>query len=100
MTTDTKIIYISIGNSDDKLTQMRWSAFVSDVRTVIANSQSKIHGEWFSAPNAPWQNACWCIEPIHPESALRRKLRGLARQYEQDSIAYAVVFSTDMLTPM
>lgn len=32
---DTKTVYISIGNSDDKLTQAEWAAFAASVRGAI-----------------------------------------------------------------
>lgn len=96
---------IQIGNSDDKLTQARWSAFVNAVRAIIREGaelgQWQIHGEWFSLPDQPWQNANWCVQ-ITPEEPpvrggwtyeaisheLRRRLRLEARLYDQDSIAW------------
>lgn len=97
---------ISIGNSDDKLSQQRWSAFVATVRAIIhegaEHGEWEIHGEWFSLPDQPWQNANWCIqieaatEVLTPEwqrceeirAELRRRLQVQARLYDQDSIAW------------
>lgn len=85
-------VYVSIGNSDDKLTQARWSIFVADVRRVIQRHAAQLHGAWFSEPDAPWQNACWCFDA--PADAvdvehMKYLLGDLAEAYEQDSIAWA-----------
>lgn len=94
------IVYISIGNSDDKLSQRRWADFVADVHFLLEDAGRTVHGAWHSAPAAPWQNACWCLEL--PESVVERikaQLAVIAGQYEQDSIAWAEVPSTDFLGP-
>ncbi len=112
------IVYISIGNSDDKLTQREWSEFVADVdrslrwwcnenaSTAALNSPAgRIHGHWLSASDSPWQNACWCVEYVDhedwPEQIAGQKtsLARLAAQYRQDSIAWAETPSTEFLTP-
>lgn len=83
-------VYISIGNSDDKLSQVEWAEFVLDVRDALANLAIHRHGDWYSAPGAPWQNACWCIEvrPVMVDD-LRARLARIAARYRQDSIAWA-----------
>jgi hypothetical protein len=62
--------YISIGNSDDRLPQADWSGFIAELRDLLYVSQSRgmlqIHGEWFAAPDQPWQNANWCVEILPP----------------------------------
>jgi hypothetical protein len=57
---------ISIGNSDDKLSQGEWSRFVMEMRDLLRSSALQIHGEWFSLPDQPWQNANWCVEVPEP----------------------------------
>lgn len=81
--------YISIGNSDDKLTQKEWAAFVDDVDIVCRSFP--VHGRWFSAPTSEYQNACWCIE-MQPGAiaALKPVLSILAERYRQDSIALGI----------
>lgn len=84
-------ILISIGNSDDKLTQRDWSEFIASVRELLDwPDRVAIHGEWFSAPDKPWQNANWCIETRDDGARflIRRELRKLAERYRQDSIAW------------
>jgi hypothetical protein len=58
--------YICIGNSDDKLPQERWASFIGDVDRAVGQvgawKGGQVHGRWFSAPDAPWQNAVWCLQ--------------------------------------
>lgn len=86
-------VLIQISNSDDKLTQRRWSEFIGDIRLLLDGyvkyEYIKIHGEWFSAPDSPWQNANWCIEIDNPvRTALRSDLATIRSRYNQDSIAW------------
>jgi hypothetical protein len=84
-------VLISIGNSDDKLTQAEWSRFVKEVRNLIAERGYFVtHGEWFSLPDAQWQNANWCLQPAPgaPLDSVKANLRQVARIYGQDSIAW------------
>lgn len=109
------ITYISIGNTDDKLTQLEWSKFVADTRQVIdyticgtgpEHPWGKVHGAWFSAPSDPWQNACWCVELDDggpdfrrtPAEILKGRLAGVATEYRQNSIAWAVAPNTEFLS--
>lgn len=86
-------VYISIGNSDDKLTQKEWTLFVVAILARIKPLASVAHGEWFSAPQAPWQNACWCLEfPEDPAvlTEVREVLAEIRDEFRQDSIAFAI----------
>lgn len=101
------IVYISIGNSDDKLTQARWAQFVLDVNAcvdfLLDDRTAQVHGRWLSASDYPWQNACWCVELIEDPHLgtradwLRVQLRHIAATYEQESIAWAEVKTTEFL---
>ncbi len=88
-------VYISIGNSDDKLSQVEWSDFQTEVAYSVRSRAAMVHGEWFSGPRAQWQNACWCIE-IAPEEVdqLRFSLALHAKMFRQDSIAWAEAQTT------
>lgn len=99
------IVYISIGNSDDKLTQAEWAQYFSAVARTIQAPHFKgtpqarqVHGQWVSEPASAWQNACWCVE-IEEAGAkdLRFLLIGLAKTFRQDSIAWAEVKDTEFL---
>jgi hypothetical protein len=84
-------VYVSIGNSDDKLTQRRWADFCTDVYAEL-ESLGQIHGDWYSLPDSPWQNACWCVEFESAERAelAREGVVGIRRNFGQDSAAWAV----------
>lgn len=91
-------VYASIGNSDNRLSQGSWSGYVRSVLTVIRRNADRVHGEWFSAPDAPWQNACCCFE-VTPDGAtsIRADLEVLRVLHDQDSIAWAVAPRTEFL---
>lgn len=91
-------VYISIGNSDDKLTQAEWAAYYRDVNLAIRGYVGSVHGQWVSEPASAWQNACWCIEIGDTVGGLRNSLADIARQYRQDSIAWAEVPKTEFLS--
>ncbi|HEV2244923.1 MAG TPA: hypothetical protein VGR98_28065 [Streptosporangiaceae bacterium] len=87
------IAYISIGNSDDKLTQKEWAQFEIAILTRIKPLARWAHGEWFSTPFAAWQNACWCLEfPDDPVvlTEVREVLAEIRDEFRQESIAFAV----------
>lgn len=104
-------VYISIGNSDDKLTQQEWAAYFSITARVVQGLADGVHGQWVSEPASAWQNACWCIE-IDPNREivnkhgattgvadwLRIRLGELAAEYRQDSIAWATA-RTEFIKP-
>lgn len=104
------IVYISIGNSDDRLSQRKWVTYVSEVEEVLAwayHRHGTVHGNWRSQPDAPWQNACWCIEfndaDLYPDTIdkLQAHLVRLADRHRQDSVAWAEVKETVFLgSPM
>jgi hypothetical protein len=85
-------VYISIGNSDDKITQREWSMFVQGALGAVGQATTQIHGVWFSAPDSEFQNACVCaeIDDSADEKILKERLAQLARLYSQDSVAWAV----------
>lgn len=94
------IVYVSIGNSDDKLTQREWAMFVGAVHDLFHRNVDRhdvtVHGRWLSEPSTPWQNACWCVEFTDPEP-FKSALGRLAVQFGQDCIAWAEVKDTEFL---
>ncbi len=92
------IVYVSIGNSDDKLTQVLWASFAGQVRGAVKRAATEIHGDWASLPYSSFQNACWCAEvessKVHQ---LQLELIGIADMYRQDSIAWAEAPHTEFL---
>lgn len=84
------LVYVTIGNSDNRLTQHRWSRFISGTRAVIEAHVARIHGIWFSDPSGPYQNACFGFEvPEDVAESLRAALNSLRIFYDQESIAWA-----------
>jgi hypothetical protein len=98
------VAVIQIGNSDDKLSQMKWSEFVSDVQDFVTRWNYPIYFHGCSVASAPWQNACWVLDSrnLVGETAaidiLRQELGKLAKKYKQDSIALTLGF-TEMVKP-
>jgi hypothetical protein len=96
----TMAVYISIGNSDDKLTQNEWSSFYAATDLVVRRGAHQVHGAWVSPATDPWQNACWCIETM-PDPAsvehLKMRLAETAATFRQDSIAWAEAPKTEFL---
>lgn len=92
--------YISIGNSDDKLTQIEWATFYRRTNLAIRDFAQAIHGQWVSEPASAWQNACWCAEIDRRHvGVLKAELRQLAGEYRQDSIAWAEAPNVEFLPP-
>ena len=87
---DTHTVYVSIGNSDDKLTQVRWAEFHGKFSTAVRGLALQVYGDWTSPSTDPWQNACIGFEiGWETSERLQRDLAELAAEYGQDSIAWA-----------
>jgi len=84
-----RTIIIQIGNTDDKLTQVEWSAFCRHMQAAINEHAQQIHFAGGAEYHMPWQNACWVFE-IAPVMAdcLRPKVIALRTEYRQDSVAW------------
>lgn len=84
-----KQIAISIGNSDNKLTQAEWSEFVNKVELIILDCATTIHFFGGSSNWLRWQNAAWLFdckeENIH---LLLMALVECRHRYRQESVAY------------
>jgi hypothetical protein len=95
-TNSPSTVYISIGNSDDRLTQAEWSEFCRDVDGLVRR-YAEVHGAWYSLPSTKWQNACWCVA-FEPRSSLKRstmeELAVISKRYRQHSIAWAEAKTT------
>jgi hypothetical protein len=85
-------VYLSIGNSDDKLTQMQWADFVRDIERDVLPGAVQVHGNWRSLPDDPWQNACWCMvfEDEHTAKDAATEAARIRQRYGRDSVAWAV----------
>lgn len=89
-------MYVSIGNSDNKLTQKLWHDFCDHVERYVKAYAYKIHSVTFSLPNAPWQNAVFCFDVTQKVHAnyLLGLFEEIASMYNQDAIAVTVVQAT------
>ena len=93
------IVYLSIGNSDDKLSQKDWAQFGRDIAGYVVRWASRVHGTWASLPDSPYQNACWCLEFDDQVSldAARQQAMMVRKHYHQDSVAWAEVPETEFI---
>ena len=93
-----QVVYISVGNSDDKLSQAEWSSYVVEM-TVRVASVGHVHGSWSSNPVGPYQNACWCVEFRNAAeiAEAREVATEIRRKWRQDSVAWAVVPETEFI---
>lgn len=96
--------YISIGNSDDKLTQAEWHRYWRAVSIAVHRASDAqggaVHGQWMSQPADQWQNACWALQLPNDAASvehLKMRLAELADDFQQDSIAWAVAPDTEFI---
>jgi hypothetical protein len=81
---------VQIGNSDNKLSQAEWALFIDSLSYFLADLKVQIHFFGFSNPAAPRQNCCAVFEASDSTASaqdLRSGLAGLAKKFNQDSIA-------------
>lgn len=91
---------IQIGNSDNKLTQKAWSAFINDVADTIRSYCTTVHFTGGSHVNAEWQNYCWVVQinERNHDARIISELKDLCERYDQDSIAL-IRGTTEFITP-
>lgn len=91
-------VYVSIGNSDDRLPQLKWATYVQELRHIMRLLATEIHGDWYSAPDSPYQNACIAVAVSdEARGTLREKLEILRALYDQKVIAWAECPETEFL---
>lgn len=84
----TQTVVIQIGNSDNKLSQVEWSQFVSYVRDAIGEHSEHIHFDGGSRHDAPWQNACFVSEVSNEKmERLMNDIHLHRAMFRQDSVA-------------
>lgn len=77
-------ISISIGNTDNRLTQQEWSAFVVEMNACLG-VEGKIHFFGASPNYEPWQNAAWILETDSILESVEEVIRMCRKKYRQDS---------------
>ncbi len=94
---------VSIGNSDDKLSQKRWSDFIDGLGLVLANLEISFPGDidihffGFSNPAGQWQTTTAVFNAPATRDVndeIRGRLANLAAKFDQDSIAVTVGTTT------
>lgn len=84
-----RTVMVSIGNSDNKLTQIEWSVFVAGVADTIQGQAEAIHFFGGAANWMPWQNVAWLFDIKEDNiEILKRGLFFEKQEWRQDSIAY------------
>lgn len=84
-----KTITLQVGNSDDKLPQSEWSAFLETLREDIRTYALEIHFAGGSETSAPWQNYAWVFNCLVEDAEiLRENVTETRRFYRQDSLAW------------
>jgi hypothetical protein len=84
-----KTVTIQIGNSDDKLTQTEWAAYVLMMRTNILQHCTAVH--FFGAPAnwERWQNVAWVVVCEDAKlAALKAAVTDARSTFNQDSAAW------------
>jgi hypothetical protein len=77
-----------IGNSDNKLTQQEWAAYVNDIQTYLKSIPTlQLHFEGFSPSQSQYQNACWVGEVKGSYAPDLGDLKNILNKYRQESIA-------------
>lgn len=91
-------VYVSIGNSDDGLSQKQWAQYWRSVYELVLSFATEVHGAWLSSASSEHQNACWCFE-LEEDAApiVRERLAMFAGRFAQDSIAWAVADKIDFI---
>lgn len=84
-------VVVQIGNSDNKLSQVEWSQFVSYVRDAIGEHSEHIHFDGGARHDAPWQNACFVSEVSSDnQERLMVDIRSHREMFRQDSVAVTI----------
>lgn len=81
-----KTVSVQIGNSDNKLTQRRWSEFIKQFKDIM-HEWCSVHFCGGSHPDVVYQNYC-IVGETHDVKTLKNNLSKLCEFYDQDSIAY------------
>jgi len=86
-----KTITVSIGNSDNKLTQEEWARFCKIINSKHEYFANEIYFYGLSNPDSVYQNASW-ISSIDEESIedFVDELTDVRKSFRQDSIAILV----------
>ena len=84
-----KTVTVIIGNSDDKLSQVRWSEFVAQCSGRIGELAHVVYFAGGSGASALWQTSAWTFEIKDGQIVqLKNDLATIRHCFEQDSIVW------------
>jgi hypothetical protein len=95
----SKTVYITIGNSDNKLKQADWASFCQKISSLVETLAEVVHGQFYTLSSSSYQSACFsAVFSENAATLVKGKLRNLAFHYSQDSIVWAET-EPEFLTP-
>lgn len=84
---------IQLGNTDDKLTQVEWAAFVLMMKTKILENCVQVHFFGGSCNWERWQNVCWIVELREDQlENLKAAVKDARETFRQDSVAFMAAY--------
>jgi len=91
-------VYISIGNSDDKLPQAEWHRYCQETVDMVEDVATRIYGVWFSESSSEYQNMCIAAEFDERHiGSVKENLHAIRQHFRQDSAAWAEVPETEFI---
>lgn len=75
---------VSVGNSDDRLTQKEWNSFVRDISLLLQIS-GEVHFFGGASTWEPWQNAAWIVDLKDAPISVMARISEIRERYKQDS---------------
>lgn len=90
--------YISIGNSDDKLSQVEWSRFCDETVDLVRTNATAVYGVWYSEPSSEYQNMCIAAQFRDRDVRdVKASLHAIRQHFRQNSAAWAEVPETEFI---
>lgn len=85
-------LYITIGNTDNKLDQQTWHTFTQHLYKLMLLHCHTIHGEFYTQSNTPYQTCCMSGELYNEYNSgdVEKAVSELAKNFNQDSIAMSI----------
>lgn len=94
------MVYVAIGNSNDKLSQKMWHQFFKHTLEAL-DAYGKIQNVWMSESVSQFQNAAFRVEFTNKKQTdiCKNYLSEIANRYEQESISWTPAHDTEFLLP-
>lgn len=84
------LVYVSVSNTDQRLTMQEWAEFAAEVAATLRDYAGSLFLDWYSPPASARQGAVWAVkmDAAH-RLPLRERLDRLRVKYRQDEVAWA-----------